>query len=74
VEYLDQDIDPHSLKQEHPFGEGRLICFPCLNNKVNSPSIFLVDIKTALGNNPHHFTVFPLEPSCRLCHPSSVFC
>jgi hypothetical protein len=45
-----------------------------LSNKISSLSIFLVDIKLALGNNPHLFTVFPLEPSCRLRHPPSVFC
>jgi hypothetical protein len=45
-----------------------------LSNRVSFFSTFLVDIKLALGNNPHHFTVFPLEPACRLHHQPSVFC
>ena len=73
-ECLDQDIDLHSLEQDHPSVERRPICFPCLSNKVTSLSIFLVDIKLALGNNPHLFTILSLEPSCRLRHPPSVFC
>lgn len=32
------------------------------NNEVGSHCIFLVDIKLALGNNPHLFTVFPWKP------------
>jgi hypothetical protein len=33
-------------------------------NKNCRPFIFLVDIKLALGNNPHLFSVLLLEPSC----------
>lgn len=64
----------HLMKQDHLSGEGRLTCSPCLSNKVTFLCIFLVDIKLALGNNPPLFTVFPLEPSCRLRHLPSIFC
>jgi hypothetical protein len=43
-------------------------------NKNRSLYIFLVDIKLALGNNHHSSPVFLLGSSCRLRHPSSVFC
>ena len=71
---LHQDVNLHPLKQDHPSCEGRPTCSPCLRNKVSFLCIFLVDIKLALGNNPHLFTVFPLEPSCRLRHAPSIFC
>ncbi len=41
AECLDQDIDLHSLKQDHPSGERRHICFPCLSNRVSFSLYFL---------------------------------
>jgi hypothetical protein len=67
-ECLDQDIDVLSPRQNHSTGERTshyfsVFSFSCSQSLLFC--IFLVDIKLALGNNPHLFTAFPLEPSWR---------
>ena len=79
MECLKPDTESRSLsKLARPSREDRLASHIRID-KVRSLylDIFMVDIKLALGNNSHLFTIFPwnlLEPSWRLRHPSSVFC
>jgi hypothetical protein len=58
MECLDQDIDPHSLKQDRLSGEIRPSCSLCSSQQERPPLYFLVDIKLALGNNPPLFPIF----------------
>lgn len=52
MECLDRNIDPRSLGMiPHPARE--TILFPVFEPTRTAPPIFLVDIKLALGNNPH---------------------
>src|SRR6185295_6000356 len=74
MEDLDPYFDPHSWRQVAHLAREKPSCslYPGQRNCVTY--IFLIDIKLALGNNPHHFFALLLERSCRLHQPYSVFC
>ena len=71
MECLDQNIDPRSLRHDPLIRREKTILFPVLEPTRIAPPIFLVDIKLALGNNPHLFSVCPLGTFMSLT--SSVF-
>lgn len=53
MECLDRNIDPRSLRHDPLIRREKTILFPVFEPTRTAPPIFLVDIKLALGNNPH---------------------